>query len=155
MREIEGDIWEFHKAGKWVVVTTNGFIKKNGEAVMGAGIAKQATNKYPFFPKMLGHALQSYGNVPMTFKTASIGNKYIDLRIFTLPVKHNWFEKADIDLITSSLEKLVKLVDNTDIEEVYMVRPGCGNGKLNWDDVKPIIEPLLDDRFIIVEKRIG
>ena len=33
---------------------------------------------------------------------------------------------------------------------IAIPRPGCSNGGLNWEiDVKPIIEPLLDDRFII------
>lgn len=51
MKEVYGDIWEYHKQGYWIVITTNGFVKKNGCAVMGRGVAKQAVTKYPSLPK--------------------------------------------------------------------------------------------------------
>lgn len=35
-------------------------------------------------------------------------------------------------------------------ETVLLPRPGCGNGKLQWDFVKREIEDLLDDRVTIV-----
>ena len=38
------------------------------------------------------------------------------------------------------------------LDKVYMARPGCGNGQLKWEDVKPLIAPILDDRFIVVER---
>ncbi len=38
------------------------------------------------------------------------------------------------------------------LDKVYLVRPGCGNGQLKWEDVKPLIAPILDDRFIVVER---
>jgi hypothetical protein len=36
-------------------------------------------------------------------------------------------------------------------EAIYLPRPGCGNGRLNWEDVKKILSPILkSDRFHIV-----
>ena len=35
-------------------------------------------------------------------------------------------------------------------ETVVLPRLGCGLGQLRWDDVKPILERYLDDRFIVL-----
>lgn len=39
---------------------------------------------------------------------------------------------------------------------VAMVRPGCGNGWLDWEEVKHLIEPVLStDRYLIVDDGSG
>ena len=43
-------------------VTTNGEIKANGQAVMGAGMAKAFTFTYPQLPTILGQKLVHCGN---------------------------------------------------------------------------------------------
>jgi len=48
MEIIKGDIWNLHKVG-WIIIPTNGFVKKNGENVMGRGLAKQVKDKYLSF----------------------------------------------------------------------------------------------------------
>ena len=35
-----------------------------------------------------------------------------------------------------------------------LVRPGCGNGQLQWGDVRPEIVDILDDRFTVVEANL-
>jgi len=143
MKEIKGNIWDFHERS-WVVITTNGSVKRNGEVVMGRGVALQAKKKFPDLPKILGNCI----NGP-------IGNHVTLQPIFhllTFPVKHNWYEKADLKLIKRSCEELLETVDILK-PPFYMVRPGCGNGGLSWEkEVKPILEKYLDDRFIVVEK---
>ena len=44
-------------------VTTNGFIKANGECVMGAGIAKRIKDMLPNVPSMLGKLIKRNGNI--------------------------------------------------------------------------------------------
>lgn len=64
-------------------------------------------------------------------------------------------EKADLELIERSCKQLKAMfgfASGRSREEVYLVRPGCGNGGLDWGDVKPILEKYLDDRFIVVER---
>ncbi len=52
--------------GEWIVVTTNGVVNPHGEAVMGAGLARQAAQRFPELPRLLGQALRETGNLPYT-----------------------------------------------------------------------------------------
>ena len=155
MKEEFGDIWQLRSKLKAdaVVITTNGFVKKNGEAVMGRGIALEAAKKYKDFPARLGNVITQFGNIvwPHEFDMWNGEADYQDLLI-TMPVKHNWWEKADIALIKESTQNLTWMADDLGIKTILVPRPGCGNGGLKWVDVKPIIEPYLDDRFVICHK---
>lgn len=148
MKEETGSIWDYHKQGHWIIITTNGNVKTNGEAVMGKGIALQAKQRFPDLPKRLGKFLSEFNNTVHSFG--------IDYRIISFPTKHNWQEKSDIKLIEESCQRLKALFDYTElgyfVKEIYMPRPGCANGQLSWGDVKPVLEKYLDDRFIVVER---
>lgn len=142
MNEIFGNIWDYYESGGVIVVTTNGDINSRGECVMGRGIALQVKNRFPEFPKKLANHIRKHGN--------NVG--YFSIyRIFTFPVKHHWFEKADLNLIERSAFQLKESVDKLRLERVFMVRPGCSNGRLMWEDVKSVIEKHLDDRFLVVD----
>jgi hypothetical protein len=54
--------------------------------------------------------------------------------------------------VTRSARELLKIIEVKKINEsVYLPRPGCGNGRLNWEDVKKILSPILkSDQFHIV-----
>jgi len=145
VKEIQGNIWELRREGKYIVIPTNGFIKNTGECVMGRGLAFQAKVKFPNLPKELGDRIKIYGNVVFVW------TKY---RLITFPVKRVWWEKADIELIEKSCEQLreiFKLNLSGLPVPVYLPRVGCGNGKLNWSDVKPILDRILDDKFIVCD----
>lgn len=151
MKEVEGNIWDFYDQGYWIVITTNGTVKKNGEAVMGRGVALQATIRFPKLARELGNRIKG---CPMPYGEYTEGNKvkvFHQYRILTFPVKHNWYERADLTLIEESCRQLREASHGVQ-HETYIVRPGCGNGGLNWRDVKSILEKYLDDRFIVVEK---
>lgn len=138
--EIKADLWTFHAAKNLICITTNGMVKKNGEAVMGRGCAAQMKERYPDFPKKLGDRLKEYGNVVMFFK---------EYGVITFPVKHKWFEKADIELIKKSCLDLSRMVFKLNCP-VFLPRPGCGNGQLKWEEVKPVIEPLLCEHIWVI-----
>lgn len=140
MIEVTGNLWTFPADVR--VITTNGTIKKNGECVMGRGCALEAKVKYPDLPLILGQAIAGLGNEAFWIP---IGGAII----VTFPVKHNWYEKADMRLIEQSARKVAGMTALTD-KKVVMPRPGCGNGGLKWEDVKPILAPILDDRFHVI-----
>ena len=141
MHEVVGNLWE--TGADAIVITTNGFIKKNGHAVMGAGVAKQALRKWPNLSLVLGEHIRDNGNCVGSTRTSAE-------RIVFFPVKHAWYEKADLELITRSTKELVKMADRIGWQAVVLPRPGCGNGGLDWKDVKPILESYLDERFTVV-----
>jgi hypothetical protein len=146
MIEFNGNLWDYHKQGRVIGVTTNGDINAKGRAVMGRGIALQASKRYPQLSKELAKHILDYGNNVAYFGEYSI---------VTIPVKHHWNEPADLDLIKQSCYQLMHLLsgdhNNPPFHSLYIPRPGCGNGGLDWSVVRPIIATILDDRFAIVE----
>src|SRR5438046_10271486 len=135
------DIWTLHGAGGWIVVPTNGYVKRNGEAVMGRGLAFQCSKKFPVMPKLLVERLKDKGNHVNRFPEP--------LRIYTFPVKHYWEDRAELGLILRSLREIALMAYEPDVK-IYMPRVGCGNGTLKWATVRPLVA-LLDNRFIVVD----
>lgn len=132
------NLWEFHLQGNYIVITTNGFVGKDGSNVMGAGLAYQAKLKFADLPKEIGERIKRSGNHVYRL------DRY---RLFAFPTKHVWWENASIDLIEQSLQELVKL--STDLKDVGIVRVGCGLGNLEWDRVRSLMERYLDDKFVL------
>ena len=115
---------------------------------MGRGCAQTARDTYPGIASKLGGYIKKYGNRCFSLGRWGVDNKLI----FTFVVKHHWSQEADIELIKRSCLQLSEMIGKYGVEEIHIPRPGCGNGRLKWSDIKPIIEPLLDDRFVIVHK---
>lgn len=147
MIELTGDIWT-EPGVDAIVITTNGVVKNDGCAVMGRGVARQAAMRYPWLPARLGTCLTAVGNRVFIYDTPGD-----DAPIITFPVKDRWWERADLGLILKSCRGLAGLVDSRGLRKVVMPRPGCGNGGLDWGDVRKVVGPRLDDRFVVVEWR--
>lgn len=150
-------------------VTTNGFRKNNGECVMGRGIARQLANRYPRLPLILGEHIRDNGNIPGVL----IDHEGTD--IVSFPVKPDtfvvddsksnvvqhmmhqfksrstapgWASVASIAIIRSSAQQLVEMANEYHWERIAIPRAGCGAGELSWFVVKPVLDNILDDRFI-------
>ena len=139
MKELKGDLWSSDHEYK--IITTNGVVRNDGSLVMGKGVALQAALRFPDIPKILGEYVKTFGNVPMIFN---------DYKIITFPTKNHWIDKSDIKLIERSAVQIYNLLPRE--TTAAMTRPGCGNGGLKWDEVKPRIESILDDRFFVYTK---
>lgn len=143
MKELKKNLWD---CGPVIVITTNGYVRKDGGLVMGRGCALEAMRRFPAIVYHLGHEIKTHGNhVHYLYK-------YNGYEIFSFPVKHNWWAKADIKLIERSASELFDKVVLMKIDRIYVPRPGCGFGTLNWEEVKPVLEKIWDDRFIVVHK---
>lgn len=154
MKEMTGDLWglaETHP-GSVVVVTTNGSITKDGRLVMGRGCAREARDRYKGLDLKLGKQVKKEGNVALLHRLSVPTGEYPQW-LFTFPVKHYWRDTADIVLIINSarqIEEMIRLWSPH--RTVFMPRPGCGNGKLDWGFVKPFLDEILPDNFIAVTK---
>lgn len=137
------DIWNYYKKDNNIIcITTNGFVKSNGRCVMGRGIALQAKQRISGLPKIVGDAIKQVGNIPILFEK---------LGICTFPVKHNWWEQADLNLIKVSADHLKELSEKNQYLKFFMTKPGCHNGRRTWEEVEPIIEPILGGIVTIVD----
>ena len=142
MIEIQGDLWEWRahlKCG--VIITTNGMVKASGKLVMGRGIALEAKKRFPGLDRLLGRFVLLNGNKPFRFL-------YQEAQLMTFPTKYLWREVSNKDLIVESAERIRLLLGQERM--IYISgRPGCGNGELDWEEVKPLLIPILPDNVLI------
>lgn len=148
MKTIVGNLWTVQ--ADWLCITTNGNIKKNGSAVMGAGCAAAAVDRFSGIAVRLGELLQTKGN------HVHFLGQYGSQRVYSFPTKHNWQYPADLALLKRSAAELwLQWADWRFIYDVEMSvvipRPGCGHGQLTWQQVQPgLSEALPSDAFRII-----
>lgn len=150
------DMWEYARntidLGKEypvVFITTNGTIKQDGTAVMGRGCAREARDMFPGIDEVLGKKLQGVGNIVTYLGHWKLGGyKY---EVWSFPVKHHWYHKADLELIETSLHSIQGLLDSSwphcgGITSLAFLLPkaGCGNGNRDWEtEVSPMYKAIL------------
>jgi hypothetical protein len=141
MLEITGDIWEYAGSGA-IVITTNGSLTRDGRAVVGRGVARQAAHRIPELAKKLGSLLSEHGS-----HVFDLGDG-----IITFPVEESAWSLPDLRIIARSAEELRTLVDCSGWERIVVPRPGCGGGGLAWQDVQPLLAPWFDGRFSVISQ---
>lgn len=154
-----------------IAVPTNGYIGKNGDGIMGAGLALEVARRNPSAKKELGKHLKNNGNivgwlVPQTFiifpvKPVSRILENSD-KSFIIPRVRNIYKNgqtipgfhcmADIDLIQKSFMDLVGFIEKEKLDKVYIPKVGCGHGGLSfWNDLVPLLRTLeLPDNIVLV-----
>lgn len=145
-----GDMWSIASLTDWFLVTTNPIVNRQGLAVMGKGMAKQAADRFPALRKDFADRLakKEYEESPVfTIGKYQSGTGMFahQLRIGCFMVKHNWKDKANLRLISDSTEHLSALIDYVGVGRVDLNFPGIGNGGLAREAVLPIIERLPDN----------
>ena len=118
----------------------------NTVGVMGKGIALQFKNKYPAM-------FRSYQKVCENH-SLDIGNLYLwkspEKWILMFPTKKHWRNPSKIEYIESGLKKFVENYDKLQIESIAFPKLGCGNGNLDWNIVRPVMERYLKNLPITV-----
>ena len=141
MLETVGDIWEYSGRGV-IAITTNGSVTRDGRAIFGRGVAKQAALRFAGLAEILGRRLSEQGN-----HVYDLGNG-----IVTFPVEETPWSQPDLRIIARSAEELRRLADRSGWERIVVPRPGCGGGGLSWQDVRPLLETCLDHRFLVISQ---
>ena len=151
MKEIKGDIFDYIGIADAICVTTNGIVKKNGELVMGAGIAKAMANKYPDLAKVLGKKVNTTGK-NIVFKGIEAKDNQ-GTYILSFPTKNDYRSKSDLELIRRSAIRLKYLADIHKLNNIIIPCPGIGCGGLKKADVVNLLKDILDDRFTIITNK--
>lgn len=116
----------------------------NTVGVMGKGIALQFRNTFLHNYKVYKEACKN-----KTFHTGEIlvvkdrdinGEKFI----INFPTKEHWKGASRYEFIESGLKALSNFISKKNIKSIALPPLGCGNGGLDWEIVKPMIERHLD-----------
>ena len=148
MQYQSGDIWQrAYECNGWVVVPTNTSIRKDGRAVMGAGLAKDAAERFPDLPQELATHINRWKE-----------RIYVNSSVICLPTKRDWRAPSKLDLIMQGCHELVEFVRLMTLLNYYrpIVLPkiGCGFGGLDWErQVRPVVDCILEDnRFVFIDR---
>lgn len=160
MRECTGNLFDL--AADAYCITTNGFVTTQGANPMGRGCAAEAKARWPGIQMVLGHQIQNFGNHVFMLTDRNEAGEWVlhtpgawtdhicPGAIISFPTKEHWKDPSPIKLIERSAEELVGLAHAFALETILIPRPGCGMGGLDWDEVRPMLHGILDDRFCAV-----
>lgn len=128
----------------------------NCVGVMGKGVALEFKNRWPAnfrAYKSLCDAKDLKPGQMFVFDTKELfiseGPRYL----INFPTKAHWRSKSKIEYIEDGLDALVEVIRERGITSIAIPPLGCGNGGLNWADVRPVIETklsVLDDVDVVL-----
>ncbi len=128
---IEGDIFE---SPAQVIVNT-----VNTVGVMGKGLALSFKQRYPQMFEKYKIACEKHlltiGKLMLFYEA--------DHWLLLFPTKENWRNPSKLEYIEKGLMKFVNTYAEKNITSIAFPRLGCGNGELDWNEVKPLMEHYL------------
>ena len=147
--EVCCDFWKLYesrKCGSVFIIPTNGSVNAKGKAVMGRGLAYDASQRYDTLATKLGDWIKEAGNKCCYFPTECF---------ITFPVKEQWFDTASLYLIGRSCRETNELIQrfHDEIQKIFIPHVGCGNGRLQWRLVRPILEERCEGNYTIVSRK--
>ena len=116
----------------------------NTVGVMGKGIALQFKNIFPNNFKIYATACKNkevkVGKLLITEEETLMKGKKL---IINFPTKTNWQLPSEYSYIEAGLAELVKEIHEKEIKSIAIPPLGSGNGGLDWNRVKVILEKYL------------
>lgn len=114
----------------------------NCVGVMGKGIALQFKQAFPDNFRAYKKACNAQEVKPgrmFTVPTDQLFPRYI----INFPTKRHWKGQSKLEDIQAGLKALVAEIKRLNIHSIAIPPLGCGNGGLDWHNVKPLIESAL------------
>lgn len=130
----------------------------NCVGVMGKGIALQFKRAYPENFYQYEKACKVKEVKPGRMFTVATSTIFNPKYIINFPTKRHWKGKSKIEDIKAGLTALVAEVQRLNITSIAIPPLGCGNGGLNWLDVKPLVESAfitLPDVYVVIFEPFG
>ncbi len=117
----------------------------NTVGVMGKGIALQFKQAYPANYRVYEEACHRgqvrLGHMFVT-RTGTFGPPRL---IVNFPTKRHWRARSRLGDIEAGLADLRRVIGDYGITSIAVPPLGCGNGGLDWSDVRPLIVQALGD----------
>lgn len=113
----------------------------NTDGVMGKGIALEFKKRYTEMFELYKKACDS-----QSLKIGKLLLWYgVDHWVLSFPTKEHWRGNSKIEYIEKGLETFKNKYRYYNISSIAFPKLGCGNGGLDWEDVKPVMEKHLKD----------
>jgi len=116
----------------------------NTDGIMGKGIALQFKNLFPHNFKVYAKACKDkeigIGKLLVTEEESLLGGKKM---IINFPTKTSWRKPSEYSYIEEGLKDLVNIIEAKKIKSIAIPPLGAGNGGLDWNKVKEILERYL------------
>lgn len=117
----------------------------NTVGIMGKGIALMFKEQFPRNFEAYARACDAgemrIGKMFVTENGELFGPRWI----INFPTKTHWRVKTRIEWVEEGLKDLVRVIREKDIRSIAIPPLGCGNGGLDWHDVRPLIESALEE----------
>ena len=134
----------------------------NCVGIMGKGIALQFKKAFPENYKAYAKACKNnevkIGKM-FVYQTGFLDSNIHSKYIINFPTKEHWRGNSKIEYIEEGLDDLYNVIQNFNIKTLAMPPLGCGNGGLNWSDVKKLIinklSPIEDLILYLYEPQIS
>ena len=115
----------------------------NTVGVMGKGLALQFKNAFPANFEAYAKACKN-GEVRLGRMFIFDCGQLVRPRwILNFPTKGHWRARSRLSNVSAGLDDLRKVIQELAIESIAVPPLGCGNGGLNWADVRQLIEEKL------------
>jgi O-acetyl-ADP-ribose deacetylase (regulator of RNase III) len=111
----------------------------NTHGVMGKGLAQEFKYRHPTmfqqYKRICDEGLLDIGKLWLWKGSAQW--------VLNFPTKRHWRYPSKMEFIERGLQKFCAEYENRGIREIAFPRLGCGNGGLEWDEVRPVMERYL------------
>lgn len=111
----------------------------NTVGVMGKGIALEFKQRYPdmfcMYKDLCDEERLKIGSLFLWKKS----EKWVLL----FPTKKHWKQPSELEYIEQGLIKFANNWDSLGADSIAFPRLGCGNGNLDWEEVRPLMEKYL------------